>query len=612
MARSTHADFYPELGTYGVLGDGYTTALVSRVGSIDFCCMPRFDDGTCFGRLLDWRAGGFWAVEGEDAPLEAVAQSYLDDTMVLRTELAGRSGRLALVDALLFDDDRDSDARCLLRRLECVDGEVGVRIRIRPRFDYGQLRPWLYRHHGRWVAIGGDDALRFDADDAVGLDREPDQLDGLAATVRLSAGDRCDIAMRYLRPHHLDAPFEEPPPDELQHRLDATIAQWRDWAARATAPARDRDAVVRSALTIKALTYEPTGAVAAAATTSLPEAPDGDMNWDYRYSWIRDAIFCVRSLEELGYETESSRFRTFVERSSAGDARQLRVAYGVTGERRLAEHELEWLDGYRGARPVRVGNAAVGQLQLGIYGMLLDLAWSAAERGRDPNAEYAEFLISTVDAVLRLWPRADSGLWEKRDAPLHFTHSKAMCWAALDRGLRLAQRYDWDVPADDWRRTRDVIREIVERDGYDRRRQTFTQTLGGNDLDATALLLPRVGFVADDDPRMVGTVDAIRAELGVDGLLYRQSSSRGLEGAFLACSFWLVECLVGQSRIAEAEQVFERAAATANHIGLFPEEWDPARGQPLGNLPQGLTHYSHIAAAMALNERISPGSPRPT
>jgi GH15 family glucan-1,4-alpha-glucosidase len=600
-AESTHSDFYPRLADYGVLGDGHTAALVSKVGSIDFCCMPRFDSGTCFGRLLDWRAGGFWAVEGDGEPLEAIEQTYVDDAMVLRTELGGPTGRLVITDALLLGDEQDSEARCLLRRLECVEGELGLRVRVRPRFDYGQLRPWIYPADGRWVAIGGDDALIFEAGGDVPFEREPDHLDGIFARLRLARGERTHVAMRYVRPHRLDSPPPRASVGELERRLEETSRRWRDWARRANVAGARRDGVVRSALAIKALTYEPTGAVVAAATTSLPEAPDGELNWDYRFSWIRDAIFCVRTLSDLGYDTEASRFRRFVERSSAGDADELRVAYGVRGERRLAERELTWLDGYRAARPVRVGNAAVGQLQLGIYGMLLDLAWCASEQGRSPDAEYGRFLVSTVDCALRLWPRADSGLWEKRGEPLHFTHSKAMCWAALDRGLRLAQRHGWDVPADDWRRTRDAIRAIVERDGYDARRGTFTQTLGGTDLDATVLLLPRIGFVADDDPRMVGTVDAIRSELGVDGLLYRQSSSRGCEGAFLACSFWLVECLVGQGRCAEAEQVFERAAATANHVGLFPEEWEPLRGEPLGNLPQGLTHYSHIAAAMALD-----------
>jgi GH15 family glucan-1,4-alpha-glucosidase len=402
MRRAAEA-FYPPIGDYGMLGDGRTAALVSRSGSIDFCCLPRFDSGSVFARLLDSEQGGFWSFEGVDGPLQPKGQRYADGTLVLITELGGQAGTVRLTDLLVVDerDDPASERRHLVRIVEGVEGTVNVCVRIRPRLDYGELPPWLRRlPDGRWLATGGDDALLLQAD--VELERR-DGRHALLAEFEVAEGDRRAFSLRYCRPHELDSPPEPMAADELDAHVEATLEHWRTWVARTQVDGPRSDAIRRSALALKALCYEPTGALVAAATTSLPESPGGAMNWDYRFSWIRDAAFCVRTLSRLGHDSEVERFARFVERSSAGDAVQLRIAYGVGGERRLDERALDWLDGYRGARPVLVGNAAALQLQLGVYGMLLDLAWQRSEQGHEPDEAYSEFLVSCVKCAAARW-----------------------------------------------------------------------------------------------------------------------------------------------------------------------------------------------------------------
>jgi GH15 family glucan-1,4-alpha-glucosidase len=362
--------------------------------------------------------------------------------------------------------------------------------------------------------------------------------------------------------------------------------------------------VLRSATVLKALTQARTGAIAAAATTSLPEAPAGPRNWDYRASWVRDSVFALRSLAELGYTAEADGFRRFVQRSAAGSAQELQIMYGLGGERRLVELTLD-LEGYGGARPVRIGNAAAHQHQHDVYGELLDLAWAWHQRGKTPGADDWRFLSELVNAAADCWTTPDHGIWELRGHPRHLVHSKVMCWVALDRGLRLATDLGFPAPVERWTAGRAAIRATVERRGYDPARGVFTQAFDRPELDAALLLLPAVGFVAWDDPRMLRTVEAVRRELEVDGLLWRYRAPDGLEGAegaFVACTFWLAECLARQGRAAQARAAFARASATANDLGLFAEEFDPATGALLGNFPQALTHLSHITAAVALAE----------
>ncbi len=397
------------------------------------------------------------------------------------------------------------------------------------------------------------------------------------------------------------APLE---PGAVDEDLERTIEWWREWCACLDGDVAEAfPAAVRSALTLKALTYEPTGAIAAAATTSLPEARklSGERNWDYRYSWVRDSAMTVHSLAELGCEEDADAFRRFVERSAAGNARDLQILFGVGGERRLGELELDGLEGWHGALPVRVGNQASSQLQLDAFGQLVDQSWRWHRRGNSPDDDYWLFVADLVETAIEMWREPDRGIWEWRGGPRHFVHSKALAWSAVDRGVKLAEDTGREIP-EAWPRTRDQIRAAVESEGYDEERGVFRMAFGHDDADAALLRMPVAGFLEWEDERMVRTADAIAERLSLDGLLRRYDADDGMpeEGAFLACSFWLANCLAHQDRAAEALPVFERAAATANDLGLFSEEYDPSESRMLGNFPQALTHLSQIEAAIAL------------
>jgi GH15 family glucan-1,4-alpha-glucosidase len=491
----------------------------------------------------------------------------------------------------------------ILRVLEGVRGTMGFEVRVAPRFDYGSLKPWLRCHDERlFSAIGGDEGLVIDGDIELAMvDRHE-----LRARVEVRPGERFRLSLQHVSPATLD--YDPPQPSDsraLDQRLKYTLDWWSEWSKKIAYDGKNRAAVVRSALALKALTNAPTGAIAAAITTSLPEWVGGVRNWDYRYSWIRDSIFTVRSLGDLGASTEADAFRRFMERCAAGSVDDLQILYGLGGERRrwLNEWEIDWLEGYRGSRPVRVGNRAAGQVQHDTYGYLLDLAWRWARRGNVPDEDYWAFLVAAVNRAAGIWREPDHGIWEVRSEPRHFVHSKAACWEALDHGARLATQFGLEAPHEDWAAAARELRRVIETEGYDAERGVFVQAFGSRNLDAALLLLPRTGFVAWDDERMVRTAEAIRDELSVDGFVWRYRDPDGLpgeEGAFLPCSFWLAECLARGGRREAALEVFEAAAATANDLGLFSEEFDPASGEMLGNFPQGLTHLSFIAAAIAL------------
>jgi GH15 family glucan-1,4-alpha-glucosidase len=592
---------YRPIGDYGFLGDCHTGALVSSDGSVDWLCLPRLDDGSYFGRLLDRDRGGWCTITPKD-PAMRTRRRYLDGTLVLETEMTVAGGRVRVIDCLTM---RPGGARRpyrqLLRVVDGLEGAVDLRVEVVPRFDYGQVRPWIRRAGPAWHALGGDDGLVIEGDVPLALSG----LHDLVAEVCVVAGQRLRLSLRHVRPEVLDSSGSRPPtPAELDRRLAQTVAWWRGWSARGSLLGPDPAAVLRSALVLKALTQARTGAIAAAATTSLPEAPGGPRNWDYRASWVRDSVFALRSLAELGFTAEADGFRRFVQRSAAGSAQELQIMYGLGGQRRLAELTLD-LEGYGGARPVRIGNAAAHQQQHDVYGELLDLAWAWHQRGKTPDADDWRFLVELVNAAADRWRIPDRGIWELRGHPRHLVHSKVMCWVALDRGLRLAEEVGLPAPVGRWTATRAAIRAAVQRHGYDPGRGVFTQAFDRPELDAALLLLPAVGFVAWDDPRMLRTVDAVRAELEVGGLLLRYRTPDGLEGAegaFVACTFWLAECLARQHRTAQAEAAFARASATANDLGLFAEEFDLATGTLLGNFPQALTHLSHITAAVALEQ----------
>lgn len=597
------SDDYAPIADYGLIGDCFTAALVSREGSIDWCCMPRFDSGSVFGRLLDAECGGSCWIEPSGKIL-SLHREYIEDTLVLVTTFHLEGGVLRLTDCMEMRTDVDSvdPHRRILRVLEAERGSVDIRVRITPRFDYGDLKPWI-RHEGRQVfsAVGGDEALVFSGDLEL---REGDDHEVFAeATIR--PGERTRLSMWFTRPEELD---EKPPqaadPHELDRVLEGTIKWWRSWSSGIGIEGVESSDALRSAGVLMALSHAPTGAIVAAPTTSLPETVGGERNFDYRFSWIRDASLTVRAMADLGFEAEADRFRRFMLRTAAGSVADLQVCYGVGGERRLGEQELE-LAGYRESKPVRVGNHATDQLQLDVYGELVNLTWRWHKRGNSPDDDEWRFIHDLVETVLERWEEPDAGIWEWPAKPKHFVHSKVLCWAAVDRGLRLAEECMRKAPERRWRKARDEIREAVESKGYDSKRGVFVQAFGEKALDASLLLLPTVEFVDYEDERMVRTADAIREELDDDGLIRRYDVSDGLggrEGAFLACSFWLAECYANQHRADDAREVFDRAVACANELGLYSEEWDTRAGEMVGNFPQGLTHLSHIAAVVALYE----------
>jgi GH15 family glucan-1,4-alpha-glucosidase len=597
----------PPIGDYALLSDCHSAALVSRSGSIDWCCLPRFDAGSAFGRLLDWEGGGCWSLGpvGE----HTASREYVEGTLVLVTTFSAPGAECRLTDCFtVHEGGARHPYRQLLRVVDGVRGTMELATLVQARFDYGGVKPWL-RHHGGnlFSVVGGDDALVVGGDVALSMADHHD----LEGSITIRAGERMRLSVSYADPADIDP---QPPPlpraDELDGRLSETIDWWKAWSRQVQVAEPYLGEVKRSALVLKALVYAPTGAIAAAATTSLPESLGHGRNWDYRYSWIRDSQFTVRSLTEVSCDTEADGFRRFVQRSAAGSADALQIMYGVSGERRLTEVELD-LPGYCGSRPVRVGNGASTQLQLDVFGYLVDMAWRWHQRGRSPDDDYWRFLISLVDRAIELWAEPDCGIWEMRGQPQHFVHSKVMCWTAVARGVALATECLRQAPLTRWQAAERRIRRAIERDGYDKQRGIFVQAFGSTELDAALLLLPAVDFVAYDDERMVRTTDAIRAELSDGGLVRRYRGADrlgGREGTFLACSFWLSECLVRQGRLPEAREVFEAANACANDLGLFSEEFDPASRTALGNFPQGLTHLSHITAAVAL-ARATPLAP---
>jgi GH15 family glucan-1,4-alpha-glucosidase len=578
---------------YALIGDTHTVALVGTNGSIDWLCLPRFDAPACFAALLGTGDNGFWDVTPLDAVV-ATRRQYRGPTLVLETELETAGGTVRLVDCM---PPRRSHPR-IVRVVEGVGGQVPMRMRFTPRFDYGRVRPWVSRTDDAIHAVAGPDALELRSDVPVGGD-------DLQQTAEFTVGPGQRVG--FLLTFHLswEAP---PPPIEPIAAIAETEAWWREWSGRSTYRGGWADVVERSLITLKALTYEPTGGIVAAATTSLPEFLGGVRNWDYRYCWLRDAALTLDALMAAGYVEEAARWRDWALRAVAGDPEDLQIMYGLGGERRLDEYELDWLAGYEQSRPVRVGNAASGQRQLDVYGEMVDAMFRARGLGMSPVPAGWPMLLRIVDWVDAHWREPDEGIWEVRGPRRNFVHSKVMAWVAVDRMARAIEDLGLDGPLDRFKQMRAEIHDEVCREGYDAKRNTFTQYYGSTQLDAALLLIPMVGFLPPSDPRVVGTVEAVQRELVRDGFVMRyipdEHAADGLppgEGAFLACSFWLVNALALIGRRSEAEDLFRRLLSLQNDVGLFSEEYDPLTKRLVGNFPQAFTHLALIASAQALS-----------
>ncbi|MFJ2774237.1 glycoside hydrolase family 15 protein [Streptomyces sp. NPDC087300] len=586
---------------YALIGDMQTAALVCRDGTVDWLCLPRFDSHAVFAGLLGTEEHGFWrlgpAHAPEAQPPAAARRTYRGDSLVLESEWDTPRGTVRVID---FMPPRDTDAPQLVRIVEGVSGRVPMRSALRMRFSYGRVVPWVHKVDGRTVAVAGPDSVWLDTSaETFGKDLTT------YSDFTVAPGDRIAFTISW-QPSH-----KEPPAlPEPEAALTATETFWREWVEHCTYHGPYREAVVRSLITLKALTYAPTGGIVAAPTTSLPEDIGGSRNWDYRFTWLRDAAITLSSLLRTGYREEARAWREWLLRAVAGDPENLQIMYGIAGERELGETELDWLPGYENSQPVRAGNGAAHQLQLDVYGEVTEALHLAHMTGLARN-DYASLLqLKLIRYLETHWDQPDEGIWEVRGPRRHFVHSKVMVWVAVDRTIKLIESGDADGPLEKWRELRDDIHRDVCEKGYDKERNTFTQSYGSKELDASLLLIPQMGFLPPDDKRVIGTIEAIQRELSTsDGFILRYPTSgddagvdglEGDEGAFLACSFWMADDLAMIGRVDEARKLFEKLLALRNDLGLLAEEWDPRLQRQVGNFPQAFSHVPLIDTALRL------------
>ncbi len=585
----------PPIEDYALIGDTHTAALVSRSGSIDWLCLPRFDSAACFAALLGDERQGRWLI-APAGPVSAVRRGYQGDSLVLETEFHTPDGVVRLVDCMP-PRQRDPD---VARVVEGVRGRVPMRMELVIRFDYGSIVPWVRRQGGALHAIAGPDSVWL---------RTPVEVRGenfrTLAEFTVDEGERVPFTLTW-HASHMPSPRRIDP----IRAVDDTTGWWSEWASGITYKGGWRDAVIRSLLTLKALTYQPTGGIVAAPTTSLPEALGGVRNWDYRYCWLRDATFTLDALMLAGLDSEATAWREWLLRAVAGQPQQMQILYGVAGERRITEQQLDWLPGYEQSRPVRTGNAAVNQFQLDVYGEVMDALYLARRVGLQHDETAWDLQRALMDFLESNWREPDEGLWEIRGPRRHFTHSKVMAWVAMDRAVKAVDLQQLEGPVQRWRALRREIHDEVCDQGFDAERNAFVQFYGGSQLDASLLMIPLVGFLPATDPRMRGTVEAVQRELSVDGLVLRyhpegSADVDGLppgEGAFLACSFWLADNLALMGRQREAREQFERLLSLRNDVGLLAEEYDPRSGRQLGNFPQAFSHVPLVNTASHLSE----------
>jgi GH15 family glucan-1,4-alpha-glucosidase len=577
---------------YALIGDCHAAALVGCDGSIDWLCLPRFDSGACFAALLGGPEHGRWSLTPA-AKINRVQRRYRGNSLILETDLETEQGSVRLIDFMPLSDERWD----VVRIVEGLSGRVTMNMELVVRFDYGAIVPWVRRSKDSLLITAGPDTL----DLATSVAIEGKNMKTVAEFC-VSEGERESFTLNY-RPSHVAICAAV----DAEESLMQTEALWRDWSGRCSYRGRWRESVMRSLITLKALTYKPTGGLVAAPTTSLPELPGGVRNWDYRYCWLRDATFTLNALLLAGFHDEATAWREWLLRAVAGSPDDLQILYGVTGVRRLPECELPWLPGYEASRPVRVGNDASKQFQLDVYGEVMDSLHLARAADMEPHPEAWNVQLAMLKFLELHWQDADNGLWEVRGPPQHFTHSKVMAWVAFDRAIKDAELEGLEGPIDVWRGLRDTIHAQVCARGFDVRGNTFVQSYETTYLDASLLLIPQVGFLPADDPRVLGTIAAIESHLMSDGLVLRYSTATAVdalpagEGAFLACSFWLADSLVLTGRRKEAEAYFERLLALGNDVGLFAEEFEPRAQRMLGNFPQALTHMALVNTARLLS-----------
>ena len=582
---------------YAIVGDTETVALVGIDGSIDWLCFPRFDSAACFAALLGDENNGRWLI----APAVTTTRfdrRYRPGTLVLETDFETPEGAVRVVDCMLPREGSPD----VIRLIEGLRGRVPMQLQLNPRFDYGHRVPLVSNVPGGAIAMAGPEALSLRT--SVDLDVTNGSI---SSEFTVSAGDQVWFRLVWFPSHE-----GEPEQTDAAVALSRTEAWWRSWSERCSYQGPYRETVLRSLMTLKALTYAPTGGIVAAATTSLPEEIGGVRNWDYRYCWLRDGAFTIAALARFGYTDEAIAMGAWLRRAVAGDPAQMQIMYGIGGEARLSEFELPWLSGYERSRPVRVGNAASDQFQLDVYGEVIAGAYSAAEAGVQPREDASKSpglnLEAIIDTVERRWREPDEGIWEVRGERQHFTYSKFSAWYAVDRAIKLVEATGRKVPREDWQRLRQEIHEDICQHGYDTDRQSFVQYYGGKALDASLLLIPGSGFLANDDPRIVGTVAAVEHELASGPFVSRYSTDEGVdglagsEGAFLICSFWLVNALAHVGRTDEAQRNLDALLALQNDVGLLSGEYDPEAKRLLGNFPQAFSHIGLLSSILALHE----------
>lgn len=588
---------------YALIGDCETAALVARDGSIDWLCWPRFDSPACFAALLGGPEHGRWQL-APAAAARRVTRRYRDRTLILETEYeTDDGGAVTLIDFMPLRGVASDIVRMAVGRR----GQVPMRMELIIRFDYGALVPWVTRlEDGTLRAVAGPDMVIL---------RTPAPLRGeglrTISEFVLSAGETVPFVLTYGTSH-----LAPPAPVDPEKAAAETERFWRDWASRCRPAAEWSDALLRSLITLKALTYRPSGGVVAAPTTSLPEQIGGPRNWDYRYCWLRDTTFTLLALIDAGYYDEAQAWREWLLRAVAGSPPQIQIMYGIAGERRLTELEVDWLPGYEASRPVRIGNAAHRQLQIDVFGEVMDALHQGRKGGLAPSEAGWRLQQALTGHLAEIWDRPDEGIWEMRGDPQHFTHSKVMAWLAIDRAVKSVEAFGLDGPVDRWRTLRRQIHDEVCAKGFDPEKGSFVQSYGSKQLDASLLRLPLVGFLPPTDPRIRGTVEAIKRELVVDGFVLRYDTAGtddGLppgEGAFLACSFWLADNLVLMGRQDEARRIFERLLGLCNDVGLLAEEYDPHGRRMLGNFPQAFSHVALINTAYNLTRAVGPAEHR--